>query len=48
MNHHGYGRELAIHDVPEHFATIPTMFIRRRDIIPSANLKAFLALVPPQ
>jgi LysR family transcriptional regulator, cell division regulator len=44
MANERYGRELAIHEVPEHFATIPTMFIRRRDMSPSANLKTFLAI----
>lgn len=45
MEHQQYGRHLAVHPVPEHFATIPTMFVRRRDMAPSANLNAFLALV---
>lgn len=45
MNHERYGRELAVHPVPEHFAIIPTMFVRRRDMIPSANLEAFLEVI---
>jgi DNA-binding transcriptional LysR family regulator len=42
MDHERYGRALVIHPVPEHFAIIPTMFVRRRDMTPSANLQAFL------
>jgi DNA-binding transcriptional LysR family regulator len=45
MDHERYGQYLAVHAVPEHFATIPTMFVRRRDMPPSANLQAFLALL---
>lgn len=48
MEHERYSRKLAVHPVPEHFATIPTMFIRRRDMPPSANLKAFIDAIPSQ
>jgi LysR family transcriptional regulator, cell division regulator len=37
-----YAPNLQIHPVPERFARIPTMFIRRRDMTPSAPLDAFL------
>lgn len=48
MANERYGRELVVHEVPEHFATIPTMFIHRRDVSPSANMRAFLGLVTPR
>lgn len=47
MDHERYGKDLAVHEVPEHFATIPTMFIRRRDMAASANLQRFLELIIP-
>ena len=45
MEHERYGKDLSILPVPEHFATIPTMFVRRKDMAPSANLRAFLGLM---
>lgn len=45
MEHERYGKDLSILSVPEHFATIPTMFVRRKDMAPSANLRAFLGLM---
>ncbi len=40
-----YGKNLQIHQVPERFARVPTMFIRRRDMKPSSSLNAFLEVV---
>lgn len=40
-----YGNSLAVHPVPKPFSKIPTMFIRRRDMKPSAALNPLLKLV---
>ena len=45
MENERYAKGLKMHDVPEDFAHITTMFIHRKDIPPSKNLSAFLNLI---
>lgn len=46
MEHKRYAKGLTIHDVPDDFAHIATMFVHRKDMPPSRNLSAFLNLMP--
>jgi DNA-binding transcriptional LysR family regulator len=40
-------RDIAMHALPREDAQVDTLFIRRRDAVPSSALDAFLALVRP-
>lgn len=45
VDHERYGEDVTTHPVPERFSKISTLFIRRRDMAPSTNLKIFLEKV---
>ena len=45
LENNRYGKGLAVHSAPKRFSSIPTMFIRRKDMPLSTNLSAFLSMV---